>query len=256
MDFKPSYKNYTDILKIIAASKKLCDYWEAKDKLEYVILRHDIEFSVERAFKMSLIESEKGVSSTYFIQMANNAYNAFSQKNRELISDMRSRGHRIGLHYHRCEKSSIEEILPDIKMQLRIMSEMFGFEIDRFSMHRPVRETEYNKIAIDGVINAYSAEYFTLVDKIEETTKLNVKYIADSQHRWNYGYPDADTLRENAKIQLLIHPDFWSECGYDAHDNFESLMEDHLDAFFETLDGECKHFHQYKNKLRGSKERN
>lgn len=249
MEFIPSYKNYRKILQDIIDSGKLCDYWGAKEKTEFVVLRHDIEFSVERAYAMSLVESEMGVSSTYFVQIANNAYNAFSQKNRELVADMRNRGHHIGLHYHRCGKTDHDEILDDIKLQLRVLSEMYGFEIDRFAMHRPARESNYNDMHVDEIINAYSKEFFTLIDKIDEDTKLDVKYIADSQHRWNYGYPDSDTIADNKKIQLLIHPDFWSEYGYDARDNFKALIDENNEKYIDTIDGECKHFHQFKSEM-------
>lgn len=245
MEFIPSYSNYKCILADIIASGKLCDFWDAMEKPGFVVLRHDVEFSVERAYEMSLIESEMGVCSTYFVQIANNAYNAFSQKNREMIADMRSRGHKIGLHYHRCGKTDHDEIVSDIELQLKVMSDMYGFEVDRFAMHRPAKETGYNDMPIDGVVNAYSKEFFTLVDSVDENAVLGVKYIADSQHRWNYGYPDAETIVANPKIQLLLHPDFWSESGYDAHDNFKALIVQNNVTYVETIDSECKHFHQF-----------
>lgn len=250
MEFVSNYNNYKSILGTILASGKLCDYREAADRAEFILLRHDVEFSVERAYAMSLIESEMGVCSTYFIQIANNAYNAFSQKNRELIADMREHGHHIGLHYHRCGKTDHEEILADVKLQLRVMSEMVGFAVDRFAMHRPAQETRYYDLPVEGVINAYSPEFFTFVEELDENTALDVKYIADSQCRWNYGCPDADTLAGYPKIQLLLHPDYWSETGSDACDNFAELIKENRSTFTETLDNECRHFHMYKDELK------
>lgn len=248
MDYKPSYDEYRKIIGVVKQSGKLKDYTEAKDAEEFIVLRHDVEFSLERAYKMAQIEQSGGVSASYFVQITNNAYNALSMQNRKLIREINEMGHKIGLHYHLNGITDPLKTRDGIRDQIRIMSEMCGIPVERFSIHRPVREVYYNSIPIDGIINAYSPEFFTLLDedKSIEEKDLEVKYIADSRHRWNYGYPDEDTIRRNKKIQLLIHPDFWSEDGCDAKGNFELLLKESIRAFIETLDGECRHFSQYK----------
>ena len=47
------------------------------------MLRHDIEFSVDRAYELAKVEKELGVTSTYTVQVRNNTYNALSEKNIE-----------------------------------------------------------------------------------------------------------------------------------------------------------------------------
>lgn len=252
MEYKPNYSEYKIIMENIKDSGKLMDYREAIDKTEFLVLRHDVEFSLERAYKMAVIEHHEGVSASYFIQLTNNAYNALSMQNRELIREISEMGHKIGLHYHLNGITDPLKTRDGIRDQIRIMSEMCGLLIDRFSIHRPVREVYYNSIPIDGIINAYSPEFFTLLDEDKpiESQHLDVKYIADSRHRWNYGYPDKETLKQNKKIQLLIHPDFWSEEGYDAKNNFEKLIREDSLAYIETLNGECKHFSEYKDEIK------
>lgn len=242
MDFIPSYDRYRKILSDIAASGKYCDYADAIGADEFLILRHDIEFSVERAYEMSLIESEMGICSTYFLQITNAAYNAFSLPVKNMILDMHQRGHKIGLHYHLGGVTDPLRVRDGIRDQIRILSELYGIPIDRFSMHRPAREARFHDIPIDGVINAYAPEFFTLADSIDENTPLEVKYIADSRHRWNYGVPDRETIEGNRKIQLLIHPDFWTASGHDAAGNFSQLIREHTHQFIATIDSECNHF--------------
>lgn len=168
-----------------------------------------------------------------------------------MIREIHDMGHRIGLHYHMNGITDPLKTRDGIRDQIRIMSEMCDIPIDRFSIHRPVREVYYNEILIDGVINAYSPAFFTLIDDNVDAEKedLEVKYIADSRGKWNYGYPDEETFSNNKKIQLLIHPDFWSEEGYGTEDNFRYLIREHTQTYIETLDSECKHFHPYKNEL-------
>lgn len=252
MDYRPSYNEYKKILEDIKVSGKLMDYKDALNADEFLILRHDVEFSLERAYRMAQIEEIGGVFSSYFVQITNNSYNAISMQNRKLIKEMSNMGHKIGLHYHLNGITDPLKTRDGIRDQIRIMSEMCEMPIDRFSIHRPVREVYYNSIPIDGVINAYSPEFFTLTEEggIVKEEELEVKYIADSRHRWNYGYPDIDTLQRNKKIQLLIHPDFWSDKGYDAERNFEKLIEENTLTYIETLDGECKHFSEFKDGMK------
>lgn len=257
MDYKPSYNEYRKILKNIKVSGKLRDYKEALNADEFIVLRHDVEFSLERAYKMAQIEHTGGVFSTYFIQLTNNSYNALSMQNRKLIKELTYMGHKIGLHYHLNGITDPLKTRDGIRDQIRIMSEMYELPIDRFSIHRPVRDVYYNSIPIDGIINAYSPEFFTLIE--EGTTvkdeNLEVKYIADSRHRWNYGYPDINTLHCNRKIQLLIHPDFWSDEGYDAKGNFEKLIEENIQTYIKTLDGECMHFSDFRDEIKAKYEK-
>ena len=116
-------------------------------------------------------------------------------------------------------------------------------------MHRPQTVTKYYETDIPGLINAYSKTFFTFAESVDENTRLDVKYIADSQHRWNYGYPDEETLLHTPKLQLLIHPDFWTESGQDILGNFKQLIIENRDEYMNTLDSECKHYGTIKNQL-------
>lgn len=247
MDFHPEYDIYRHILSDLIASGKLRSYYEAQAEDAFIVLRHDIEFSVERAFAMSQLESEMGVCATYFVQLANNAYNVFSERNGDMLRDMYARGHEIGLHYHIGRSREPETVRQEIEVQCGILEKMLGIPIRSYSMHRPAAETNYYLTDIPGLINAYAPAFFSYKKTVDADTELDVKYIADSQHRWNYGYPDADTLRTYPKIQLLIHPDYWSVTGLDTKDNFVLLIQEHIKTFSETIDSECKHYHAVKD---------
>lgn len=55
----------------------------------FTLIRHDVEFSVVRAYKMALVEANLNISSTYFFQAISNAYNITSQKKKD---DKRNKG--------------------------------------------------------------------------------------------------------------------------------------------------------------------
>lgn len=249
MEFKPSYEVYRQILSDIKASGKLCDYKEAMKRDSFIILRHDIEFSPERAYKMSQIESEMNITSTYFVQLKNDSYNALSKRNIDLFKDMKRRGHRIGFHFHLCGEIDPEVLKDECKNQLHEIRNLTGFDIDVFSYHRPVAESLYYSVEIPGVINAYGPKFFSYRENVKDSTILDVKYIADSKHQWNYGFPDAETFRKYPKIQILIHPFSWSEDGLNNGDNFRSLLDENTSRIIATYDDEFKRFSEDKDKI-------
>lgn len=248
-NFEPNYDVYRSIIKDIKQTNKYCDYIEACNQNEFIIMRHDVEFSLERAYMLSMIESEEDFRSTYFIQLTNNSYNALSGRNMKLIRDMKNRGHHIGLHYHLNGELDPVLIRDGVRDQIRIMTEMLGFPIDRFSFHRPVKEMYYFNISIPNIINAYSPDFFTYVENVTENDDLEIKYISDSKHRWNYGFPDYETLMKYKKIQLLIHPFSWIPIGYNNENNFYYLIREKGNELIDTLSEEFQRFQEVKDQI-------
>lgn len=235
-------------------SGKYMDYIDAKEAERFIILRHDIEFSIERAYKMSLLETQEGIRSTYFVQLTNQAYNTLSARNRELLKHMLQNGHHIGLHFHMNGVFEPHKICDGIRKETEVLSDLLNTRVDRFSIHRPTEESRYYELEVEGLINAYGKEFFTHFDPEVQSQNINVKYIADSKHRWNYGMPDEATIRETPKIQLLIHPYSWSEVGGSAAETFSTIAKEKELELLETFDGETKIFSEIKNdviRLRG-----
>src|SRR6185436_8375542 len=67
----------------------------------HLILRHDIDFCVNSARNMAMVEAEKGMSSTYFFMLRTPFYNLFTAENSRAVREIISAGHRIGLHFDR-----------------------------------------------------------------------------------------------------------------------------------------------------------
>lgn len=247
MDFKPSFPVYKTILQDIKKSGKYLDFADAVDADEYIVLRHDIEFSIDRAFELSKVEDDEGIKSSWFVQLTNNAYNPFSKKNLDMLKDMIARGHKIGLHFHLNGLTDEVSVRDGIRDEIRFLAEMLDNPVDRFSIHRPIKEVYYYKIHINGIINTYSPTFFTYAENVGPETVLDVKYLCDSKHRWNYGYPDLEAFNSNKKIQLLIHPFSWTEEGYDNYDNFTALIHEKDIELINTLDSEFKRFSEIKD---------
>lgn len=242
-----SYADYREIIKIIQQTGLQTDYKQALTRDRFILMRHDVEYSVERAYALSKVERSMDFTSTYFFQWTNNSYNILSRRNMDMIKDMHERGHNIGLHFALNGMTDMEQIRRQIVKEMDILSEMFGFEIDTFSIHRPSRDVLRENIKLLGKINAYQDEFFTFAEQVTEKTPVKVKYMSDANHIWRYGYPNRETIAGYDKVQILTHPFAWCKQGYDNFDNYKALMKEKFQELIESVDQECKDFGEYKD---------
>ena len=238
-----SYAEYRKILQSLSEQFDIIDYRDIDKETEsFCVIRHDVEFSVERALEMAKLESEMNVRTSYFFQINNNTYNLFSSKNLAIIHNIAKLGHKIGIHF--TPSSSDEKIVKsEFYMMKRIFEDLTKINVDRFSFHRPNLNSEVlsKNIKIDGIINVYSNLFFEYFDeKIPEDPKI--KYISDSNHQWKYGHP-LDSMNSSwRKIHILIHPFSWSEGGGNNYENYLNLLREKNNTLMESINEEISNF--------------
>lgn len=237
MSGAPAFSHHEYMLIIERYRSIACDFNEVHRREAFAIIRHDIEFSMIDAVALARLDASVGIRSTFFVQTINGAYNPLSKENRRRISEIRDLGHHVGLHLYvsHLEEGDERGLLAEIDYQRTILEVVTGM-LDRFSFHRPphwvlkIREDH-----IHGLINAYGPSFFEL-----STSPTEIKYIADSAHKWSYGHP----LRTMPfdKFQILLHPDEWSTAGGDTETNFRRLFRQREAEFRDLVSTECKHF--------------
>lgn len=242
-----SFDDYKKIIRIIKSTDRYMDYHKALTSDKFILMRHDVEYSVERAYELAKVESSMDFTSTFFFQWTNNSYNILSRKNKDLIKDMHERGHTIGLHFALNGMTDMEQIRKQIVKEIDILNSMFEFKIDTFSIHRPSKDVLRENIKLPGIINAYQDEFFTFAENVTENTPVSVKYLSDANHIWRYGYPDEKNILENDKVQILTHPFAWCKKGYDNFENYKSLIKEKYVELVNSVDNECKDFGEYKD---------
>ena len=89
----------------------------------------------------------------------------------------------------------------------------------------------------------YGPSFFEYTMKPQE-----IKYLADSMHRFSYSHP-LDELNFK-KYQILLHPDEWSEDGCQERNNFLMLIEDNSRRFKMTLTAETKNYVKYNEMMK------
>ena len=68
-----SYAEYRNIITLVKNSLPIMDFSEVSGVDSFCVLRHDIEFSIDRALTMARREHDDlGVHSTYTVQLRNN----------------------------------------------------------------------------------------------------------------------------------------------------------------------------------------
>ncbi len=242
---KFSYEGYVDIIEKIDSKLPIVDFSDVLiNKLDkFCIVRHDIEFSVDRALELANVESMFGINSTYTVQLRNNTYNALSEKNIKAVKEIRKLGHHIGLHQNP-PKMSDGELVDYITKDIETLEHYYGFEVDRYAFHRcgsnPGILEKY--VEVPGKINCYAKEFFHYFSG-EKPEDLKVHYLADSNHTWKYGHPLDLNLDKVNKLQLLTHPYSWSLVGItNNYDNYKFLIQQRNDELVMSMNTETKTF--------------
>ena len=237
-----SYNEYGNIINLIGKCLPIIDFSDVTENTKkFCVLRHDVEFSIDRALKLAVIENKIGIKSTYTVQLRNNTYNALSEKNITAIQEIKKLGHKIGLHQNppiMPKSKLVDYILKDIET----LEYYYEFEIDRFAFHRCGSNPQLLEwyVQVPNKINCYDRKFFHYFDK--KPDKLNVLYLSDSNHQWKYGYPLDFDFAKLDKLQLLTHPFSWSETGGDNYGNFLSLIRERNNELVNSMDTETNTF--------------
>ena len=161
-----------------------------------LILRHDVDLSLDAAIRMAELEAEIGARSTYFLMTQSVFYNLGSSEGRRALNRLRELDHGVGLH----------AVWPNIELD------------DRFdpvvAWHNP--NPDYMSEPVDGVVNVMQAPYFE-----------PDHYRSDSNQRWRHGCPH-DELRDGRFewLQLLTHPEIWVYAGETMGETMQAMLDE------------------------------
>jgi hypothetical protein len=144
-----------------------------------LILRHDVDLSLDSAIAMAELEAEDGVWSTWFLMTRSVFYNLASTEGERAIARLRELGHRVAHH----------AVWPHVDLD------------DRFdpvvAWHNPEPAYMWGEIA--GASSVMRKPFFDADH-----------YRSDSNQNWRHRCPH-DELAEGRFewLQLLIHPEIW-----------------------------------------------
>lgn len=234
-----SYDEYTTIIKYLSESNTILDYADVTiNTNNYCVIRHDVEFSVDRALNLAIFESTHlNLSTSYLFQVRNNCYNIASDVNLDKLKEIQSLGHKIGIHIHLGLKKDSESIEQYVKNEINLFEQVTQIKTDRFSFHRPTSDELKKPIKIANYINCYDPLFFHHYESPHND--LDVKYFTDSRHQWQHGYP---TDQPHDKVQLLTHPYSWSKTGANNYNNYKEILKEKEKELRESINRETSTF--------------
>ncbi|NLA66509.1 MAG: GCN5 family acetyltransferase, partial [Leucobacter sp.] len=93
-----SYAETIDTYRTQGYAATSFEQYLAAPQERHLILRHDIDNSLELAIRVARIEAEHGASSTYFVRVHALGYNALSLPSLLIYQELEDLGHEVQLH--------------------------------------------------------------------------------------------------------------------------------------------------------------
>jgi hypothetical protein len=206
-----SFRDYTDVLAAFKA-----DGYAITGFSEYIrdpqpkhlILRHDLDNSIEQGIRVARLDAEAGCSSSIFVRVHARGYNLMSLPSMQAVREMENLGHEVGLHL----EGGINEVMGGnndtwADRQRLVFEAATGRSLTGFSLHEPARMggVEFANSLLERW--AGTVQYHSYEDRFTTPT---MKYLSDSSGNWREGHFGLWVGRE-ARLQVLTHPFWWFE---------------------------------------------
>ena len=170
-----------------------------------LLLRHDVDLSLDAALRMAELEAGAGATATYFLMTESVFYNLASAEGVAAVARLRELGHRVGLH----------AVYPNAALDERFDPVV--------AWHNP--DPEYMTAPVASAVNVMQEGWF------DPPT-----YRSDSNQRWRFGCPHEE-LRAGAFpwLQLLTHPEIWVYPGSTMGQTMRAMLDAERERRVEQL---------------------
>ena len=180
-----SLKHYIETL----LKYKEAGYLFGKD----ILLRHDVDLSLDAALELAKQEYKHDIKATYYIMLHSSLYNAQSPEGMKQVREIHRLGHKIGLHV-------------DTRYQL-------------------TNDRESLSLIVGEEIIDWRRHLVNITPELEpEPRPKDYKYISDSGMNWREGC-FCQHIGEYPKMEILIHPEWWITSPAGKRNRFE-IIED------------------------------
>jgi hypothetical protein len=195
--------HYRELLSAARAGGYRWAFFDRAPERGDLLLRHDVDLSLEAAVELAELEAASGARATYFLMTSSEFYNLASPSGERALGRLRELGHRIGLHA-RWPRVELDERFEPV-----------------VAWHNP--EPGYMREPITGAVNAMEAPWADV-------------YRSDSNQRWRQGCPHEE-LAAGAfeRLQLLTHPEIWVYPGSSMRETMLTMLDAERGRRFEQL---------------------
>jgi hypothetical protein len=200
-----SLGHYRDLLRAASEGGYRWSGFDRAPEPGEVILRHDVDLSLDAALAVAEVEAEEGAWSTWFLMTRSSFYNLASTEGERALARLQELGHRVGHH----------AVYPHVDLDGRFDSVV--------AWHNP--DGEFMQAEIPGVVNVMREPFFD-----------PERYRSDSNQHWRNGCPHEELARGAFDwLQLLTHPEIWAFEGRTMRETMESFLDADRASRFELL---------------------
>lgn len=170
----------------------------------FILLRHDIDLSLERALPLIRLERSLGLVSTIFVRVHAQGYNPFDLNNYALLRQYSDWGCEIALHYEPVfMQRTREDPLHVLQRAKAVLEAVLDKPVYGLVSHAPRLAPFIERLQTDE-IRALGFLY----DANEARFTSESLYLSDANRRWKKGCP-CRHLGNNPRITLVVHPYWW-----------------------------------------------
>ncbi len=198
--------HYAEIVEAAKAGGYRFAFFDREPEPGTILLRHDVDLSLDAALTIGRLEADAGVAASYFLMTRSEFYNLDSPSGYAAVSTLRELGHRVGLH----------AVWPHVDRDERFDPVL--------AWHNP--DPEYMRQPLEGLVNVMEAPWADV-------------YRSDSNQHWRQGCPH-DELRAAAfdRLQLLIHPEIWAYPGETMRETMLAMLDAERELRLAQLPGD------------------
>ena len=195
--------HYREILHAARAGGYQFAFFDRPPEAGRVLLRHDVDLSLDAAMAMAEVETDAGAAATYFLMTRSEFYNLDSASGHAAAKRLQELGHRVGLHAVWPHVDSDERFDPVL------------------AWHNP--DPEYMREPVEGFVNVMEAPWADV-------------YRSDSNQHWRQGCPHEELAAGSfERLQLLTHPEIWAYPGSTMGETMLAMLEAERERRLEQL---------------------
>lgn len=175
------------------------------ERNDQVVLRHDVDLSLEAACTLAEIEAEYGIQSVFHVLLTADVYNPASRRSQALLSRIRALGHRIGLHVDPAALPEEPAAMQERLAQLFDSAALILGPLDSYSIHRPAATGQMD------MLKPQRLSFPTPPYADDTLYRGHLVYRSDSRREWRHGDLLAElNLLRGRSLQLNLHPIWWT----------------------------------------------
>jgi hypothetical protein len=228
-----SLESYAALLsELRARGYRDVEFTDADPASPHLVLRHDVDMTLDSAVRMAEVEAGLGMQSEYFVLLRSGLYNPFSESGELGIRRILELGHRLGLHFDASlypgrDQGDLDRLCVAECAQLE---SWFGISVRMVSFHRPAPAFLGLDRDIGGRGHTYQPRYFK-----------DIAYCSDSRGGWHHGHPLDMVGKAGRALQLLTHPVWWDSRGRETPaERLDRLAAERHDFFRNELARNCQ----------------